>query len=315
MGFLKTALSLGKAVSGLSSQGSESPPPDNLGGSPAVTSGNTLGDGANDAAKQQQNHEIKIANINAGNGAGGNGPEGVQQTAGLGKMGKVNKFLGSNVGKIATSVGQNLIKDARGHQNFKRNYKFLSSKGLTPQEIGGSAGASSSGASGSSAQPTNVGEAAKDRSLKERQTQIAEGKYEMEKFKFPEEFAFLEKKIAAMDQDYVIKQVMHDERYTRLMATMGPQNMIAALGMAIHGASPEKILKAVKPSTAMEAQSYHELYTLMLSGQDPLARMIQSLFSDGGLMDNTYRKRDIGFNKDMANPTKSSFGRIWDIKK
>jgi hypothetical protein len=54
----------------------------------------------------------------------------------------------------------------------------------------------------------------------------------------------LSEETQTVKQSRVFQQVLHDERWPRLAATMGPDNVIAAAIMTVEGLPPEQILQA-----------------------------------------------------------------------
>lgn len=194
-------------------------------------------------------------------------PLGLKQSLGS----RANEFLGSNVGKLATDVGGSFLGDFRARRNQRNQFSDLQGKGLTPWEIAGGGGSGAGpGAQGNTLgsgpatqinqqQKFQMQERGKDRALEkykvDKSTEAALGQLNLSKSKLPSEIGKMEQDIhlSAKKYDLINKQMRaldreHKNFWAIKLATMSPDNVLAALLMSSEGVNAERVLKQIKGS-------------------------------------------------------------------
>ena len=179
---------------------------------------------------------------------------------------KANQFLGSNVGKITTEIGGGLLSDARSQRNTRQQFDFLKKQGLDPVEIAGGGGGSSATpaqgntlGSGPATQLLSQQEFTRRENDKQRANDLAIAKVQadaplqrvgLEKERQPFELAKLEQDtfLSAKQFDLIDKQMRaldreHENFWAIKLATMSPENVLAALLMASEGIDAGKVLR------------------------------------------------------------------------
>lgn len=194
----------------------------------------------------------------------------------ISKKKKAANFLG----RQAADVGGGLITDWRGQRNTKKNFEFLESKGLTPWEIGGSAGGvakpgTNTLGSGPATQIRSqqnfvAGENAKDRRSREiiaaRTAGIGQQGATLNRDKFGEEKRMnVEKRkqinasIAQMKQATTMSKFQQKVFWASKFAGMSAENGMMALAAFAEGIDLENVLTMMGRNTQTIAQA-NKLY-------------------------------------------------------
>lgn len=226
----------------------------------------------------------------------------------------VNKFLGSNVGKQASSIGGAFVSNYMDQRKMENNFGFLEDKGLTPQEIAGGGGGGKAASSGNTLgsgpatelaaqQKLVVEEKAKDRAhdlekieaakeVPRRQVAVSEGNLALQQNLNPEQKMLLQRNIAKVNVE--IQKAEKDLTYywEVIFAKMGPENVKAALAAFASGVSLRHVLMAQGTEEQREAAAglYRDLigsgsrFTIEKVG---ITEWIKGLFTGQGLINNT----------------------------
>lgn len=194
------------------------------------------------------------------------------------KWEKVNQLMGSDVGKFATDVAGGFISDYRQQRNSKKNFKRLKNEGLTPVEIAGSSGGTVNAqgntlGSGPSVQAKSQQDFQADQAQKERdnkvkvaeigarapgrQAGVSEARGGREQGKFQLELEKLREEIRRKKLDRI-------NLWPMKLATMGRDNVMAAVAMFNSGLKPQRILTALGDLTESEKQAGEELLDVLI---------------------------------------------------
>lgn len=194
---------------------------------------------------------------------------------GPGFLKKTNNFLGTQVGGIAKDVAGSFLGDYRQRRNSRNRFKDLRSEGLTAPEIAGSSGGGAVQAQGNtlgsgpmiqaqSQRNFQAGENAKQRAhelekieaskeVPRRQASVSEMQYGLRLNLHAKEMQKLHQTVDILEQDVINKKLKNTNFWAILISTMSRENVMASVGMAMHGASPKAILTAIKPTNREDA--------------------------------------------------------------
>lgn len=172
-------------------------------------------------------------------------------------MGKINKGIGSNVGKLTTDVAGGFLSDYRQRRNTKKRFEDLTGKGLNPYEAAGAGGGTSVPAQGNtlgsgpatqvqSQQGFQARENAKDRALARYKVDREAGL--TERRTVDTELSGMTNR-AATEQKTRFDQQLHQERFARLIATMAEGNVRMSVLLRKYNMTGEAWLNPKGPAT------------------------------------------------------------------
>lgn len=170
----------------------------------------------------------------------------------LGPLGKVNKFLGTEVGRLASGLASGAWNDRRRRRATEKQFEFLQDKGLSPYEIAG-------GSSGGIASPTpsTLGTSpsatsGSDRALKARDTTVKEKAQKVSQVLSLQQWRIMEKQAEKIGIEIQVQKLEYNNYWEILGAKMGPENLKMALALHMNGLDLEQILLQLKMTEAQE---------------------------------------------------------------
>lgn len=170
----------------------------------------------------------------------------------LGPLEKVNKFLGTEVGRLGSGLAVGAYTDYRRRRATEKQFKFLEKKGLTPWEIGGGSSGGLASASPSTLGTSPSATSGSDRKLKERGVKVTEKKQRVSELLAMEQFTLLTKNIEKVGIELKIQELEYNNYWQILGAKMGPDNLKMALALQMNGLDLEQILLQMDMTPAQE---------------------------------------------------------------
>lgn len=206
------------------------------------------------------------------------------------KESKVNQWLGSNVGKIATQIGGGKWADAQSRKARKDRFSDLRGEGLTAQEIAGGGGAggavTSQGnilGSGPATQVKSQQQFTREENMKDRanrekiamigaqapRMQATTGRmsYGLQAQKAPKERALIDQNLRKIKIQIRRAKIDIENLWPMKFATMGKENVMVALAMFNSGLDLKRILQARGDITPKERKQLQDLVNVMIKIQ------------------------------------------------
>lgn len=169
--------------------------------------------------------------------------------AGAGLLGGILQ----NRSNKAASARQMEFQERMSNTAYQRAMADMRAAGLNPLLAYSMGGATTPG--GSSYQAGNIGQAAVQGYQAGAQADQSTASADQSR----EQSQKIKEEVETIKQDRTFKKVVHDERWPRLAATMGQDNVIAAAIMTMKGLSPEEILQAPGISRVINDHKVREM--------------------------------------------------------